>query len=82
MTKIALLAVFCCTLASLKAFDIDTKFHRQGSWVDRYIEDCPELLWLADKKVHKTEEGRVSKGKSWSEAIFGERFVEFDRSFS
>ena len=80
MIRTALVISFCIAWCTAFAFDLDTRFQRQGSWVDRYVEECPELLWLADKKVHKTEEGRASRSKSWSEAIFGERFVEFDRS--
>jgi hypothetical protein len=45
-------------------------------WVRRY----PELLWLAQRDVTATQEGRPAGEASPSVQLFGEQFIEFDRS--
>lgn len=45
------------------------------NWTERY----PEVLWLADVHVRKTEEGQAVKGSD-SERLFGKKFIEFDRT--
>ena len=47
--------------------------------VESLVEKYPEILWLADANVRKTEEGQAT-GVSYSEQIFGQKFVEFDRT--
>jgi hypothetical protein len=49
-------------------------------WVEKCVEKYPEILWLANSQVRKTEEGQTSKSKSYSEYLFGEKFIEFDRT--
>lgn len=44
-----------------------------------FAEQYPEILWLADENVRKTEEGWAA-GVSHSERLFGRKFVEFDRT--
>lgn len=53
----------------------------QGTaWVQRCVEQYPEILWLADTKVRKTEEGLATMQGSYSEQLFGKKFIEFDRT--
>lgn len=49
-------------------------------WVEKCIQQYPEILFLADSKVRKTEEGRDSLQGTYSEQLFGQKFVEFDRT--
>lgn len=49
-------------------------------WVEKYIRKYPEILWLADEKVRQTEEGRATLQGSYSEQLFGQKFIEFDRT--
>lgn len=51
-----------------------------SAWLTQCVEQYPELLWLADRKVRKTEEGQPSLSESYSQQLFGEKFVEFDRT--
>lgn len=50
------------------------------SWVEQCIEHHPEILWLADAQVRKTQEGQASLQCSYSEQLFGQKFIEFDRT--
>lgn len=53
----------------------------QGTeWVLKYVGQYPEILWLADAKVRKTEEGVATAQGAYSEQIFGQKFIEFDRT--
>ncbi|MBS3904740.1 MAG: hypothetical protein KGZ39_05390 [Simkania sp.] len=49
-------------------------------WVEKCIEQYPEILWLADVKVRKTEEGQATAQGAYSEQLFGQKFIEFDRT--
>jgi hypothetical protein len=49
-------------------------------WVEKCIEQHPEILWLADADVRKTEENQASLGGSYSEQLFGQKYIEFDRT--
>lgn len=49
-------------------------------WVEKCVEKHPEILWLADTHVRKTEEGQATLQGSYSEQLFGKKFVEFDRT--
>jgi hypothetical protein len=40
----------------------------------------PEIVWLANTQVRKTEENQASADKSYSEQLYGQKFIEFDRS--
>ncbi len=51
-------------------------FSGPNEWVDHY----PEITWLADKEVRHTEEGHASLKGSYSEQLFGEKYIEFDRT--
>lgn len=48
-------------------------------WVQTCIDQYPEILWLANRDVRKTEEGQELEG-SYSEQLFQEKFIEFDRT--
>jgi hypothetical protein len=53
----------------------------QGTvWVQKCVEQYPEILWLADVKVRKTEEGLATMQGPYSEQLFGQKFIEFDRT--
>jgi hypothetical protein len=49
-------------------------------WVHLCTSQYPEILWLADENVRKTEEGRASLQGAYSEQLFGKKFIEFDRT--
>lgn len=49
-------------------------------WVRLCTGQYPEILWLADENVRKTEEGRASLQGAYSEQLFGKKFIEFDRT--
>lgn len=49
-------------------------------WVEKCVEHHPEILWLADAKVRKTEEGLATLHGTYSEQLFGQKYVEFDRT--
>lgn len=50
-------------------------------WVEECFSRYPELAWLADEQVRKTEEGqRSTSQKSYSEQLFSHSFIEFDRT--
>lgn len=49
-------------------------------WAEKCIEQYPEILWLADTDVRKTEEGNVSPQESYSTQLFNQKYVEFDRT--
>lgn len=50
------------------------------AWVQRCIHDHPEILWLASSQVRYTEEGKGVAQGAYSEQLFGQKFVEFDRT--
>lgn len=49
-------------------------------WVKKCIEQYPEISWLADAHVRKTEEGHASLQGAYSEQLFGQKYMEFDRT--
>jgi hypothetical protein len=49
-------------------------------WVQFCVKQYPEILWLADENVRKTEEGSATLHGSYSEQLFGKKFIEFDRT--
>ena len=49
-------------------------------WVERCVEQHPEILWLADANVRKTEEGQATLQGTYSEQLFGQKYIEFDRT--
>ena len=49
-------------------------------WVEKCIKQYPEILWLADDCVRKTEEGKVTLQETYSQQLFGKKFIEFDRT--
>lgn len=44
------------------------------------VDQYPEVLWLADANVRKTEEGTGAHSGTYSEQLFGQKYVEFDRT--
>lgn len=55
--------------------------HQEGiEWVETCIKQYPEILWLANSQVRKTEEGWTSTEISYSERLFGKKYNEFDRT--
>jgi uncharacterized protein DUF6829 len=49
-------------------------------WVKQSVFNYPEISWLADENVKKTEEGRASLQGAYSEQLYGKKFIEFDRT--
>jgi hypothetical protein len=49
-------------------------------WVEKCVEQHPEILWLADANVRKTEEGQATLRGTYSEQLFGQKYIEFDRT--
>jgi hypothetical protein len=49
-------------------------------WVEKGLQMYPEISWLADANVRKTEEGQASSQRSYSEQLLGKKFIEFDRT--
>ncbi len=49
-------------------------------WVRLCLKEYPEILWLAEEGVRVTEEGRATLQGSYSELLFGKKFIEFDRT--
>ncbi len=49
-------------------------------WVEQCVEQHPEILWLADSNVRKTEEGLATLQGAYSEQLFGQKYIEFDRT--
>lgn len=50
------------------------------AWAEACVKRYPEISWLADSDVKKTEEGRALEGSPYSEQIYGKKFIEFDRT--
>ena len=49
-------------------------------WVEECVKQYPETLWLADRDVRKTEEGDPTLENTYSEQLFGQKYIEFDRT--
>lgn len=49
-------------------------------WVKQCITQYPEICYLADRDVRHTEEGIASLQGTYSEQLYGEKFIEFDRT--
>ncbi|MCH9610355.1 MAG: hypothetical protein S4CHLAM81_04850 [Chlamydiales bacterium] len=49
-------------------------------WVEKCVELYPEISWLADAKVRNTEEGYATLNGTYSEQLFGQKYIEFDRT--
>ena len=49
-------------------------------WVEKCVEQYPEVLWLAQDSVRKTEEGQATLNTTYSEQLFGKKYIEFDRT--
>lgn len=49
-------------------------------WVKTCIQQYPEMLWLANAEVRKTEEGMATEKSPYSEQLFCQKFIEFDRT--
>lgn len=58
---------------------INSKLKGLG-WVKKCIEQYPEILWLADVGVSKTEEGQATESSPYSVQLFAQKFIEFDRT--
>ena len=74
MKKLSLL--FACVLSVL-----GVQAESETQWVQNLLQEYPELVWLANKKVWKTEEATARKNSgSWSEKFYGEKLMELDRT--
>ncbi len=50
------------------------------AWAETQLSKYPEIAWLADSDVKKTEEGQATLQGAYSEQIFGKKYIEFDRT--
>ena len=53
---------------------------KEKAWAEQCLAQYPEIMYLADAAVRKTEEGDAILDGSYSEQIFGQKFVELDRT--
>jgi len=53
---------------------------KSTDWVRLCVHQYPEILWLADENVRKTEEGKASVQDAYSQQLFGQKYIEFDRT--
>ena len=73
-------------LFALTKFSLDSTkpivfSHAEGrQWVEKCMEQHPEILWLAEANVRKTEEGQATLHGSYSQQLFGQKYIEFDRT--
>jgi HAD superfamily hydrolase (TIGR01509 family) len=87
------LLYFCIFLSTLGLYGEESRSHTvpitkpiifsalEGQrWVEKCVQRHPEILWLADASVRKTEEGKESLEGTYSEQFFGRKYVEFDRT--
>lgn len=82
------LCIIKCTLlnaysspANLGKFETTLNSSIQGlNWVRLCVKMHPELLWLADKNVRVTQEANASLQGAYSEQLFGNKYIEFDRT--
>lgn len=49
-------------------------------WVEQCVELHPEILWLVGENVRKTEEDQAILQGTYSEQLFGQKYIEFDRT--
>jgi hypothetical protein len=84
MDKIRLLALTLLLASAIPpvnaALDTPQSTPAGKSWVEKRVEQYPEILWLADENVRKTEEGQESPTSSYSEQLFNRQYIEFDRT--
>lgn len=55
-------------------------FLNETSWAEGIVDQYPEVCFLADEHVRKTEESESGKGLSFSESLFQKKYIEFDRT--
>lgn len=85
-TLILLAAPFCVSFREAAYSKVDSPSvlvsPRKGlAWVRECLEKHPEIEYLADKDVQKTEDGKEIKEGTYSEKLYnGEHFVEFERT--
>jgi hypothetical protein len=49
-------------------------------WVNKIVRQYPEIVWLGSFPVRNTEENQASTNASYSMQLYGQKFIEFDRS--
>ena len=52
----------------------------EKKWVEACLQTYPEISWLASEHVKHTEEGKSANQGSYSKQLFGQQYVEFDRT--
>ncbi len=70
----------CKTL--LLSFLLSLTFTLQADldWAKKQVEKYQEIKWLGKREVKGTEEANATEGEAYSVQIFGEKFIEFDRT--
>jgi hypothetical protein len=75
------LGVYASSPSSIRPLQPVTSSALKGTeWVRKCVEQYPEILWLADAGVRKTEEGEATLQGPYSEQLFGQKYIEFDRT--
>ncbi len=64
----------------LQAPATEMHFTTQQSWEENLLRTYPELLHLADDRAVNTQEGFASHEPSPSTRLFGQKYIEFDRT--
>ncbi len=85
--SIVLLASFCLSACKCQKKQTPTEAQAKSAsiseglkGVTKLVYQYPEIRWLANAEVRKTEEGNATADKPYSEQLFGQKFIEFDRS--
>ncbi len=68
------------TLSSSSLKPVIFSATHEKEWVEQCIKQYPEILYLVDEQVRKTEEGQATAQGSYSEQLFNQKYIEFDRT--
>ena len=64
----------------LTAGNLYPKAEKPSHWVVEITKQYPEAGWLANSAVHVTSEGIAESQGSYSAQLYGQQFIEFDRT--
>lgn len=82
MKTLSLLFSFLIVINAIASSQEPTIFSKmkEKEWVSKCVEQHPEILWLADADLRKTEEGQACSKTSYSGQLFDRKYIEFDRT--
>jgi hypothetical protein len=64
----------------LAAGNVSSSAGKFSHWVVEISKKYPEVSWLANSAVHATSEGIAESQGSYSAQLYGQQFIEFDRT--